>query len=60
MPEGELGIYENAFDEKPYAGKHYCSQPKPKATYAAMVSRLDENVRSIVDLLKKRVFLRIL
>lgn len=54
VPEGELGIYENAFEEKPYVGSHYCSQAKPKATYAAMVSRLDKDVQVIVDLLKKK------
>lgn len=54
VPEGELGVYENAFDEKPYVGKHYCSQPKPRATYAAMVSRLDKSIQTLVDLLQKK------
>lgn len=54
LPEGELGDYENAFDEKPYKGTHYCSQDKPRATYAAMISRLDRNVQQIIDLLKKK------
>lgn len=54
VPEGGLGAYENAFEEKPYVGTHYCSQPKPRATYAAMVSRLDADVQSLVSLLKKK------
>lgn len=54
LPEGELGDYENAFEEKPYKGTHYCSQDKPRATYAAMVTRLDRNVQQIIDLLKKK------
>lgn len=51
VPEGELGEYEHRFCEKPYKGGHYCSQDKPLATYAAMVSRLDRDVQRIVDLL---------
>lgn len=54
VPEGERGSYENSFDESPYIGNHYCSQPKPRATYAAMVGRLDRNVQYIVELLKKK------
>lgn len=54
LPENELGEYENAFKEKPYIGNHYSSQPKPRATYAAMVSRLDKDVRRIVDILKEK------
>ena len=43
------------FDEKPYLGtspnfkRH---EPQPKATYAAMISRLDRDVGKIIDLLK--------
>lgn len=54
VPEGELGEYENKFCEKPYVGNHYCSQPKPLATYAAMVSRLDRDVQRIMDLLVEK------
>ncbi len=59
VPEGERGIYENMFDEKPFInkspdGKGYRSEPKPKATYAAMVSRLDRDVSRIVGLLKAK------
>jgi len=54
VPEGELGEYENQFCETPYTGHHYCSQPKPRATYAAMVSRLDRDVQRITDLLTEK------
>lgn len=54
VPDGELGEYEKAFEEQPYVGNHYCSQPKPRATYAAMVSRLDRNVDNLVNLLKEK------
>jgi len=56
VPEGELGEYDGMFKETPYTYKRnegYCSQPKPRATYAAMVTRLDSGVQQVVDLLKK-------
>lgn len=59
VPEGERGEYENAFYETPYInqnkkGKGYISQPKPNATYAAMVSKLDKDVQRIMDLLEAK------
>lgn len=42
------------FEEKPYEGSHYGGQTKPKATYAAMVSKADDYVGQIVELLKKQ------
>ena len=37
------------FPETPYAGEHYGSQPIPRATYAAMISRMDRDVGRILD-----------
>lgn len=59
VPEGERGEYENAFVEIPHVnnnknGKGYISQPKPNATYAAMVSRLDRDIQRIMDLLEEK------
>lgn len=59
VPEGELGEYDGMFEEKPYINKNktgqgYCSQPKPRSTFAAMVSRLDRDVDRVVKLLKKK------
>ena len=54
VPEGELMGYDTQFQEKPYKGKHYISQEKPRATFAAMVSRLDRDVQKVVDLLKEK------
>lgn len=54
VPEGELGSYENEFCETPYIGSHYVSQPRPRATYAAMVTRLDKDIQRIMDLLEKK------
>lgn len=56
VPEGELGEYDGLFPEIPFAGtaNDYCAQPKPRATYAAMVTRLDRDVQRIIDLLKEK------
>lgn len=59
VPEGELGIYDGMFEEKPYVNKNpgeygYDSQAKPRATYAAMVSRLDRDVNRVRQLLKAK------
>lgn len=54
VPEGELGEYENKFCETPYIGTHYYSQPKPRATYAAMVTRLDKDIQRIMNLLEEK------
>lgn len=53
IPEGELGEYDGMFDEKPYKGG-YTAQDKPRATFAAMVSRLDRDVQRIMDLLERK------
>ena len=39
--------------ETPYAGDHYSACDKPKATYAAMITRMDRDIGRIMDLLKK-------
>ena len=54
VPDGELGDYDGKYKETPFKGGHYCAQPKPRATYAAMVSRLDRGVQQIIDQLKKK------
>lgn len=42
------------FPETPYVGDHYASNPRPRATYAGMVSRLDRDVGRLVALLKEK------
>lgn len=54
VPEENMRQYDGQFQEKPFAGGHYCAQPKPRAAYAAMVTLLDTNVGQIVDLLKRK------
>jgi arylsulfatase A-like enzyme len=48
-------IYENMFDETPYdrPGSYFRSE-KPRASFAAMVSRLDKYVGEIMEELKKQ------
>lgn len=56
VPNGELMGYEGMFPEKPFVRKagSYGSQAQPKATYAAMVSRLDRDIQRLVDLLNEK------
>ena len=41
------------FPETPFPGAHYGPQPMPRATYAAMVSRMDRDVGRILDRLRE-------
>lgn len=51
VPDDSLKEYAGAFPEKPYLGdKGYLPNRTPHATYAAMVSRLDREVGSLMDL----------
>lgn len=52
-PEDSINDYKDQFDETPYIGRHYGSQPTPRAAYAAMVSRMDRDVGKILNLLKQ-------
>jgi arylsulfatase A-like enzyme len=54
VPNNELGEYAGMFDEKPYFGGGYTAQPKPRAVFAAMISRLDRDVQRIMDLLESK------
>lgn len=51
LPEGQIGEYDGLFPETPYKGG-YTAQDKPRATFAAMVSRLDRDVARIMKALK--------
>lgn len=41
------------FDEVPLAGGHYRAEANPKATFAGMISHLDDSVGQILDKLKE-------
>jgi arylsulfatase A len=48
MPDETLARYAGRFDEIPYeGGKGYTPHPTPRAAYAAMISRLDDEVGAI-------------
>ncbi len=49
IPAAELAAYDGAFDDPPYDGKKgYLPHPRPRAAYAAMISRLDREVGEIL------------
>lgn len=54
VPDDELAAFDGKFAETPFAGDWYCSQTKPRATFAAMITRIDRNVGRIVKLLKDK------
>lgn len=53
VPEDSLREYAGAFPEEPYpGGRGYLPNRTPRATYAAMVTRLDREVGRLMDLVK--------
>ena len=54
VPDGELDLYPIDWDEKPYLGdKGYLPHPRPRAAYAAMITRFDNEVGALYDALVK-------
>jgi arylsulfatase A-like enzyme len=54
VPEDSLAQYADAFPEKPYTGEdRYLPHPKPRAAYAAMISRLDRGVGRLIETLEQ-------
>ena len=48
-------MYENQFEEKPYNSKYgYYPSEKPKASFAAMVTKLDFYVGQVLEELKRQ------
>ena len=54
VPNNELFDYDGKFAEVPFPGPGYRPQPKPRATFAAMVTRMDRDIQRVVDLLKEK------
>lgn len=53
VPEDSLKEYESAFPEEPYTGdRGYLPHPKPRAAYAAMITRMDGEVGRLMALVK--------
>ena len=53
VPADSLAEYDGMFPEKPYVGDRYASNPKPRATYAAMVSRMDRDIGKLITLVNE-------
>jgi arylsulfatase A len=65
IPHAELQVPEDAyapyldangqsiFPETPYPGQHYGPQPMPRATYAAMITRMDRDIGRILERLEE-------
>lgn len=54
VPEDSLAEYRGAFPETPYRGdRQYLPSAAPRATYAAMVTRMDREVGRLLDLLRE-------
>jgi arylsulfatase A-like enzyme len=54
VPDDSLKEYEGAFPEEPYpGGRAYLPNRTPRATYAAMVTRMDREVGRLMDLIKE-------
>jgi arylsulfatase A-like enzyme len=54
VPEEALTQYQDAFPETPYpGGRGYLPNRTPRATYAAMISRLDEHVGMLMNEVSK-------
>ncbi|AMV36496.1 arylsulfatase [Planctomyces sp. SH-PL62] len=54
VPEDSLAEYAGRFEETPYTGgRGYQPHPKPRAAYAAMVTRMDRTVGRILALLRE-------
>ncbi len=53
VPDDSLEEYEGAFQETPYLGdKGYLPHPKPRAGYAAMITRMDREIGRIMTQLE--------
>ncbi len=54
VPEDSVAEYADTFPEEPYVGdRGYLPHPTPRAAYAAMITRMDREIGSILDLLEE-------
>ncbi|MBX7104229.1 MAG: arylsulfatase [Gemmataceae bacterium] len=52
VPEDSLREYADAFPETPYTGNRgYLPHPRPRAAYAAMITRMDRDIGRLLSLL---------
>ena len=53
VPEDSLEEFRGRYEEKPYVGTHYASQPEPRAAFAGMVTRMDRDIGRLLKRLKE-------
>ncbi len=54
VPDDSLAEYKGQWPETPFTtSKHYANNPTPRATYAAMITRLDRDIGRLMALLKE-------
>lgn len=53
LPEEEMKPFEGKFLETPFEGGWYGAQPQPRAAFAAMVKRIDDNVGRLTAKLRE-------
>ena len=54
VPEDSLAEYRDKFPDEPYSGgRGYLPHRRPRAAYAAMITRMDREVGHIVDLVRE-------
>ncbi|WP_435008697.1 arylsulfatase [Tundrisphaera lichenicola] len=54
VPKDSLKEYKGKFPERPYPGdRHYLPHWRPRAAYAAMISRMDREVGRILDTIRE-------
>ncbi len=52
VPDSALAVYDGAWEEAPYLGdRGYLPHPRPLSAYAAMITRMDEQIGDILALL---------
>jgi arylsulfatase A-like enzyme len=53
VPEDSLSQFRGRWPETPYKGTHYGDQPTPRAAWAAMITRMDRDIGSLLGRLKE-------
>jgi arylsulfatase A-like enzyme len=54
VPEDSLAEYRDQFADTPYVGdRRYLPHPRPRAAYAAMITRMDREIGRMMDLIKE-------
>lgn len=52
VPEESLAAYPDSMDSEPFLGGPYLPHPRPKAAYAAMISRMGDDIATLLSRLE--------